>query len=487
MDRGRREPRRSLPLWPFIVAAVLAIVAVVIVHVVLVRRQDGVDFFDHYVAETELPDGSILTLRAVTFGDHHELPLNQPKTGLMGFGRGGRGVPEFLERETPPSSVVLWFSRRDGQSGKTMDFRWWKRCSVVDAHGWNIKDRDATQECYSLDANGGFSGSTQWGGDRRLMDTFRTGEYDIGIVSTRLPSFRPSGKTFALKVHNVDGKVVAEFDVPWPGAATLPVWEPETLPATKSVGNLKVTLKALTVEEDRSQTSDRYGLHARADFEFSGMTAGAEWHLDDVRLEDALGNASDDYDCILSPLDSAWKVVALISRNEDAPLLASETWHVGKIQLPADGTKSDLKLSDSIGGVPIFVKSIGGPGEVTYVESVSGTGDEIGGFAFAGPSEIENFSVRMKYNGSTCRRTVKSKVPHLFLDNLHLKPFQSLRIQAVDDAGKMVDGRVCVCNDEAFWVFSPPPGSKSIDLKVIVTQQREVEFIAAPQLVTEEE
>ncbi len=86
------------------------------------------------------------------------------------------GVP--LELRTRDEQLVVWMTRRDGQSGRMLDFR---------------------DGC------------------------------------------------FPLQVKNTSGDVVATFEVTLPSPPTFPTWSAVPLPATKTNGDLDVTLNAIDV------------------------------------------------------------------------------------------------------------------------------------------------------------------------------------------------------------------------------------------------
>ncbi|QDU45638.1 hypothetical protein Mal52_41330 [Symmachiella dynata] len=466
---------QTLRLWYFGVVVVLIIAVLIVAPWAAGVPPSG------YIAEADLPDGSILSLRAVTYGKHHELPLESLDNSLLpSFGF--RKTPDSLQRETGANSIVLWFSRRNRETGEAMGFDWWQRCSAVDVNGWVVKDFVPHQEFFSDRFWDGSNSGGQWGGDRPLQ-SISTGEYDIVVASSMLPSFRTAGTSFTLQVHNTTGKVVAEFEVPSPGVAKNSTWVPKALPITKSTGDLSVSLKDLKLELPHQPKG--YALNAFADVSMPSDDRSAQWRLENVHLEDELGNVSDVYDCILSPLEPAWKVVARLARREDAPPLPIETWNAGSIPLPADGKVKSLHLSGSVGGASIGVESIGGAGQVTYKELGANLGRQRH-FHDSGVWVNEKnvrIEVELATDGNQHLRTIKSDIPHLVLKLPLLTRLQELRILGLDNLNQQIPGKVTEEEGKTYWFFEPSPGSTSIDVKFIITNKREVEFIVAPPAI----
>jgi hypothetical protein len=191
--------------------------------------------------EYTMPDGSILTLRKVTFGKQHQIYVDRPVRRFSFLP--GSGPPPFFQ-STMDDSIMIWLSRRDAATGRAMDFDWWSHSIALDDHGCEFMDDQPGYHAFSTYGSTGSSGSRPFNSKAAQSSE----QYDQILAHAAIRRFRHDAESFKLRVFNVEGTMVAEFDVrdPSPTRGKIPVWEPESLPATKHVGDLSVTLKKLT-------------------------------------------------------------------------------------------------------------------------------------------------------------------------------------------------------------------------------------------------
>src|SRR5436190_24362080 len=87
--------------------------------------------------ERRLPDGSILRIEGVTLGTRHTYNFGYAPRSRWFFWERKR---QLLSAESGGSVVVVWMTRRDAETGRSLDFDWWNRSVVVDSLGGEVTD-----------------------------------------------------------------------------------------------------------------------------------------------------------------------------------------------------------------------------------------------------------------------------------------------------------------------------------------------------------
>ncbi len=469
------QPRGRFRYW--LAGICLLLIGLLITAVILTPAPEDV-----YIAEATMPDGTVLVLKAVTYGKEHKLPL-PPRTNWF--------LPVFLQsreqdsldHETWGDKLVVWLARYDPKTGRALDFEWWLKNTVVDANGDTITDRHPSWDYRFGQSGSGSSGSS--GPGARPYDVAHR-EYDQLYASSELPLFRCNSKTFQLRVHNADNDIVATFDVPWPGPKSFPIWEPEPLPISKPAGDLTVTLKRL--DTDFVYHNDEKSYFLDPSFRVTKDGKPASWHVEGQILTDALGNTSRINGLTLLWSEPAWKLTADFYRNNTAPPLAAETWNVGSIEISPNNEFQQLDLEKLLNDVPLKLLTSGGGGVVTY----TGTGDYQGegssrwGMSVETDNGYQSVDIDTDNIGPNYTQKVRTNLPHLRLDHIKIPELKRLQLHATDNLGNRVDGHLETVDDHDFWFFMPVDEATEIDLKIVITQGRRVEFLVAPPSIDTE-
>jgi hypothetical protein len=380
-----REERARSRWWLWALGAML-LVAAWVASIYFAGRRDDV------LAEAKLPDGSILRLEQVTFGQNQKFIVQRPSSALANTFRLFRpeisAAAEFGEM-FPQCGV--WLTRRDAKTNEPLDLDWLSHCTAIDADGW---------ECTS-----GFAGRCHWlqtspttyaeslFRDQSPFQPLPAAKYREVVVGAFLPLFRPQDGRFPLKVYNTEGQVVATFDAPYPTDPPVQQnWTPVKFPATQTAadlppagtaGDLTVTLERIDwtrLPSDSSVPDKRlptWKLSPVVSFNWQGVPSD-DWRFiseNIMAVEDGLGNMSYLDRCRLTPHVPAWKLGVLILRKTDGRYESHEQWDSGPIELPPAGEFRDLDLQGQVAGKDgvnnaAHVLKIFGPGkhQFTLVE-----------------------------------------------------------------------------------------------------------------------
>lgn len=246
-----------------------------------------------------LPDGSKVTLAAVTLGKHHQFP--DKKISGAKF-------------DTPADVLCVWF-RESFTNGSPPDY-----------------------QILEFDQSGSFCAG-RFTAIRRFPDGNGT---DVACV--RLDSFpRRDGKLrLQFETPDANGNWAArekELTVSYPVRKPSAPWPPQPLPATANDGDLSVTLTKLVYGVSMGQgqpqaASDPADKAVLASFRITQNGAvTANWRPVQIETWDATGNYSDGrgrirragdettmtYQWGLSPAEAAWKLRAGFVRTADFP------------------------------------------------------------------------------------------------------------------------------------------------------------------------
>ncbi len=479
VNSSGEDPAKNQP-WRYRGVSILAVLLFILIITAVFLIPDPADTS---IAEAVMPDGTILVLNAVTYGTEHELALPKDPNRMFSWILSSPRE-DAIERKTWNNALVVWLTRRDPKTGKALDFDWWLKNTVIDGKGAVIQDRWVYINYFS-NRIGEQSSGRHSGGDRPFEP--ETSKYDLLYASSVLPIFRCAGETFQLRVHNADDEIVATFDVPWPGPKSFPTWKPETLPISKPAGDLMVTLNKLSAYSFKRNDFAKQ-LSINSEFEVTKNGQPARWHVENLHLADAMGNESQMNDCILSPRESAWKIIAEIFRDEVALTEPSETWNVGEIAINPDGEYTVLNQNNILNDVAINISASGGAGVVAYsgTGDYQGTGSSGSGQSFKIGDDHATVEVDTNYNGPKYTRTINSKLPYLVLNNVEIPELKQLHIQAKDNLENPVIGELKTVDDCTYWFYVPSENATEIDVNVIITQGRRVEFLVAPPEVNHE-
>jgi len=433
------------------------------------------------LAETRMPDGSILALNAVTSGSHHQLEVMVNRRRFDPFQSPWRW--RRLNHHAAHDEVVVWLSRRDPQTGEFLDFQWWLRSEVTDAHGQKYRDSNARRQIISSRSSRGHSGTRPFDPARPSRHTADS----VLVVSSTLPKFR-SGKVVDLDIYNTDGDKVATLPMPNPTPQPAKEWEPEELPALRTDGELEVVLQDVRLTGRYVIRNGEQIAQARLDSELEASIDGTptrHWNVYVRNFEDIMGNQGETWDVQLSTKEPAWKLEVQAYRRESAEFDPSEIIRFEGLTIPEHGKVDSLAKSASNAVVSVVVRAVAGGGKTKYVLSAPGSHSRSynsGATLMAGKKNRRRVPCQIEWEERDGRITshVDCELPHLVLDiDSHLRDHR-VTLRVVDDEGQKVETHKRHAGNARIFFLEAQPGIRSIRLEVIVHEPREFEFFVKP-------
>lgn len=288
------------------------------------------------------------------------------------------------------------------------------------------------------------------------------------------PAFPRRGKTLDLRYYPADqtnSPCVAEFFIANPAPGNYPTWEPEPLPATKTNGDLSITLLSLKsglskVDESKPAASNEIAVTQAAFRIVQGGSESNAWRPKQVEIKDATGNhwipfpslvsnrfenATDyfSFSGALWPGEAAWKLRFEFSRITD--FQPDELFTFSGITVP--GATQVIKLDDStnIAGCKAQLIAITGA-----------TAWQPGNLKWSTVKKRTNISVRVTPFPKDARLTL---------------------LKVVDESGREAE-----INQQPDWKaaervygFKTPEGAKQLSFTFALHKSRYVEFMARPE------
>ncbi len=297
-----------------------------------------------------LPDGSILTLEQVSYGQQHDFYFDNDW-----WTRFRRGLPRVLRQLVPATGsqtstitrtngIVFWMSRFDPKlAGVNRGYvnvgTGSHELQVVDDHG-------CAQQLNGYSSSGNGKG--------KLINAFG------------LDNFPRRQKSFKLIVRDRNAKdpkqIVAEFDIPNPGPTAHPIWKPEAIPQSRTNGGLEFVLKGWS----RGSSDGRSTAHASYEIREHGAER-TDWAGASTEYRDASGNNNWRSLCTN---ESAWKLETTFRRTEKAQFIPQEIWAVTNLPVLGSNQIIVTNLSGEVLGVGLKLFAFGGPGSYTFTNGV---------------------------------------------------------------------------------------------------------------------
>jgi len=420
-------------LRPLRVLLVLCALALIVIVSFVVQK---------WPPSATLSDGTVIRLEAVTYGKSHTLRIGAVKPlewlrehlpFMAGFLPAAKGVTS--KTSTSNDGLVFWLTHFDPKTGQHFDNL---SVAAVDEHG-----------CKFLENSSGGASSGK-----------------LYLRNSAFEAFPRRESSFRMNVRAGDRQT--SFEIKSPAHGPFPKWTPEELPATRSDGDLAITLNSLQYHSDP---------YASISGDFAVRRSGVltkEWKNQSMRLMDATGNAAWNVLCTNEP---AWKITAKFYRVASASFDESEIWRLPKVRAPGDGEGITLDRSNSIGGVQIRVLAFAGAGTHTISNGVflSSSADAIG--------EQWNINRLSSKNGFYIRGTISHAAPALVLETKGLAGDDRLLVRAKDAMGRIIiaDQHASLYGVSG-WGFHPSAAAEEVELELLLNRPRYAEFIVKPPI-----
>ena len=438
-----------------------------------------VPFVSVVLAETTMRDGTILAIHGFDGGTNGST-LNVNVSALNPAIRVKDGV-RTLQASNIQSQVRLWLTRRDPITGKSLDFEWWKHTVITDQFGIEITDNDpAVHTVYVTDSN-------RISGQRPLKcsPVSNRGPH-CWVANSGFPNFRAKSP-IELKFYDMSDILVAEVLLPNPCVNIPSTPASDSIPSTKQLPEVDVTLKAVEVDFSQEQPVERPKSHRRINpvFEFqSKVDPASEWRVSWIALQDALGNPI--------PLDrvsessfheSHWKVSCQITRDIWSPCSSSEFVETDWLDLPQRDHSNDVHLVAKNDLIDSCVKRINGHGAIRYRVALQPNSGPISqGMSKSSGRLTDNRHFEIQVDGHATENavTLNSDVPSVVLTKRSSDLSRTLVVGAIDDQQRRLEVREGTIGGENFAFLGTYPESKRVRLRIAVQRDYRVEFSIIP-------
>jgi hypothetical protein len=420
------------------------------------------------VQKRTLPDGTILTLEQVTYGQQHNFYFhNNWWTSLW------RGLPRSLQRFAPrggnmtststrTNGIVFWMSRFDPK--------------LAGANRGYVNVGTGTHELQLVDEHGcaqrlgGYSSSGD--GKGKLINAF-----GLDIFPRRQKSFK-----LIMRDTSATGpkQIVAEFEVPNPGPTAHPTWKPEGIPQSRTNGGLEFVF-------NRWRTGTYNGqLSAHPDYEIREHgVKRTDWASASTEYRDASGNENWQSLCTN---ETAWRLETQFRRTAEAQFAPEEIWAVKNLPVLGSNQIIVTNLSAEVLGVGLKLFAFGGPGSYTFTNGVlapPGTVLPVNFHSTSSSGDGQNSWKRQSagnFGGVLAEQFDLKQVRHFLIvdEGIHDNDL-SLLVRGRDDQGRPIEvGQRGYDNRRAILSLTPKSGAQRMDLEFIINRGRTAEFLVAP-------
>lgn len=436
------------------------------------------------LSEATMPDGTILALNAVTIGTNHDVEVLVLRHHFDPFQSPWRR--QNVNRSTYPEQVVTWLSRRDPKSGRYLDFEWWSHSEVTNSAGHAIRDSSATRHVVSR------NGHSSRGGDRPFAtDTSSISlKHGVRVVSGAFRKFRSSPMT-TLNVFNTAGDKVASLAMPNPTPQPAIEWEPETLPVSKTDGDLEVVLKSVRNVRQKYQNNGKEKERVQFEIDLETRLNGSptrDWYAHMRSHEDIFGNDGNSYRSNLSIAEPAWHVEVSAYRHDNFEFEPSEILSLEPRELQ-QSDKFDLTVTEARNADSTTqIVAVAGPGKTAYLLPTTMTHNSTSrrnGSLRIGPKNRKRIecSTTFEQRDGQCTSTVECELPHIVIKLDTTLSSYKTTLRVTDDQGRMVRTHArSAVNHYNYYFLEIEPDARTVQFDVIVHEPKLFEFYVKPPI-----
>ncbi len=426
--------------------------------------------------DRRLPDGSILRLEKVTWGQTHEFQFEIQRRSWGLFW--SRKQESLSFSRAGPDQLVVWMTCRSSRRGTPLNFDWWQSSHMLDQFGKEVSDYNANVFEIADDPKLKF---VKRGGPSN------TSSCDKWVALSCFPQHRVVDGRLQLRIRNTAGDLVAEFDLPHPVPIDPPLWSPEPLPVTKTDRDLTVTFEGVEIESvgaiDRNvQGVKEWWIRPKYKLQWHGPTP-KNLIFTTKEIVNPLTTHGVPYreKCIDRDFhEPAWKFRFAVCEYPDELLNASDQAVIRGIAIPPANTAVSLSEKVTVNGVTIEVVAIAGPGSTSYFvpRTAPLQSDLKQGFGVYKSEVTAEYEMKMS---DPSRMIAKSPFPHVLYRLSETNRKIRFDLSAHDERGDVLIPSTHLIDQEfRSLVFQPPPESKTVDLAVKVQIPREFEFVFQP-------
>ncbi len=457
---GKHEERR------FVLRLVLLLILLIAGFLLLAafRSQTSTSPFPR----VKLADGTWLVARAVSVGKSHSIEIPYPIEVRVRRWQRGHTATE----STQTDRMMIWLTHENDR-GDLLDLDWFGRCELVVAGDLNVSPIHFNRQKFQGNGSSGTgTGSTGFSDATPFKPSAKT---QMTLIRFDLPLVRPRGKTMRLDVYDGAKQVVAQLEIPYPTLpnASLDDWRPQPLPATKSDGNVDVTLTSVKYSSNSSHS--RLSVSPQLEFVHDDHASikWVAWH----ELLDPLGNISQAWNCDLSLLEPAWKLRLTMYQSAGGRFLPEETMKLQPRALTAAKKLVLLSETQTINGTQVSLLGLGGQGPVEFTLPNSTSQYKTKAYE---PGQVWT-GMSSSCSGNKCEVDFSSGHSFLITNNSTGDTQGHLQMVFRDQSGAELPQRGSSgIGAMTFWFFEPKPDSTAIEVEIIAQKYRHAEFLIAP-------
>jgi len=463
LDSKPEERRFLLKLVGFLLTTLLLFVAVL-------RWRDGK--IESRFPRVKLPDGTWLVAQAVTVGTKHSIEIPYPME--MQFKRWKRG---YTETTSTGKDRMLIYLTRESDKGQALDLKWFARAELAVSNDFTIPASNFHTQHQERNGSSGSGWGPSSSSDAKPLKGKPT-KVETAVARCEFPLVRPRHGKLRMNVYDGSKSIVAVLEIPYPKLSTEPTddWQINSLPSTKSVGNLDVTLKGI---EFRRHASNYGALSVIPKLEFRHDGQPSQTWAANSELFDALGNQAHAYHSDLSPLEPVWKLRLTLSQTMNGRFLPEEIGTLPPLPLTSPRQLQLHSGGQTINGTEIQLIGLGGPGPVE--SSLPNCGINFKTKNYEPGQQSSGWSKSCR--GNFCDYEFFSGLPFLITTSKGSADGAPANVQVIvrDQEGAELPTRGTSSTQSAtFWFFDPKPTSTSVTFQFIVQKQHQVEFFLAP-------
>jgi len=416
----------------------------------------------------KLPDGTWIVVRGTSTGRVHSVEVPYPISYQL-----RRMKRKHSERYTTPEDrMVLWVTRENDR-GQPLDLSWFLRAEMDVSDSETLSPHQYQRQTVSS-FNSNSSGSTRSGfNDAKPFGSAL--KVDLAMIRMEFPLVRPRDGQMVL--HLLDGakRDVGTVQIPYPRLSTISTeeWQPDPLPASRTDGNLTVTLDAVKFVENVEQGG--VSVVPQLTFVHDGQPS-MTWTTTQY-LHDLLGNECQTWNSDLSPSEPAWKLKLTMYQMANGRFTPEESARLPLRPLTPVRKLVQANETHSVNGEKVMLIGLGGPGPLEF--QLPNSSAQFTTTAYR-PGQL-GFGVSNSCVNSKCKVEFSSGYPFLITSDSSGQRGASVQVLLRDQDGEVMAQRgLSTVEGYQFWFFEPKPTSTSVEVEIIVQKHRHAEFLISP-------
>lgn len=457
---GRREE------WWFVVRLCSWVVFAALCFFGLIHFR--AQFYPSALYKAKLPDGTWIVVRGISIGTTHSIEVPYPLDVQL-----RRLQRKYSEGHTTSMERMVMWVTRETDRGAPLDVDWFLRADLDVGDAAKVTPEQLHRQVIQLYRSSGSGAGRSGFSDAKPFGS-RT-KVDMALLRFEFPLIRPRTGQMSLNVRDGAGAVVGTVRIPYPRLANISTedWQPDPLPASRTDGNLTVTLDGVKFYDNPEQGG--VSVVPQLSFVHNGR-ASTSWAATH-ELIDLLGNRCQTWNCDLSTSEPAWKLRLTMAQTADGRFTPEESIRLPLRPLTAQGQIALAGETHTVNGEKVSLVGFVGPGPVVF--QLPNSNSEFKSSVYR-PGQM-GFGMSTTCGSSKCKVEFSSGAPFLITTDSSSQRDVSVEIVLRDQAGERLTQRGTSGTEGfRFWFFEPKPTLTSVEIELIVQRQRHADFLISP-------